>query len=252
MKRYLLAIAALACLLAAVPAWAATMDMQLTPAKIDIGAFYNGETLKVTGTIPERGDLVLRLVGVPEDLHMKQKGKALGLLWMNMGSLEFHNVPNVFRVLSEKPLDQLGDAGADLGLEGLVRLIEVSSQGADGEAMVHELIKLKRSEKLYAENTAEFTRTPAQDGVASFAAELHTPSRLSPGEYAVEAYVIDNGTVSAQSVQSVDVELTGLPKFISNLAFGHGALFGVLAVVAALLAGLAIGLIFQGGSKGAH
>ena len=42
----------------------------------------------------------------------------------------------------------------------------------------------------------------------------------------------------------------GASDLLLQIAFGHGALYGVLATLIALLAGLAIGLVFQ--SKGAH
>ncbi|MGO9531585.1 MAG: TIGR02186 family protein, partial [Syntrophobacteraceae bacterium] len=61
---------------------------------------------------------------------------------------------------------------------------------------------------------------------------------------------IRNGEVIARAEQPLTVNLVGFPALLAQLAFGHAALYGILATLIALLAGLAVGLIFQG--KGAH
>jgi len=66
----------------------------------------------------------------------------------------------------------------------------------------------------------------------------------------VEAVALRGGAVVARSSRQTSVQLTGAPKMLDDLAFDHGALYGVLATIIALLAGLAVGLVFQ--SKGAH
>ena len=64
-------------------------DLSIAPRVVDIGAFYNGEILRVSGKIPAGSDVVLRFMGPPQEMHLKRKGKAFGVLWMNMGSLTF-------------------------------------------------------------------------------------------------------------------------------------------------------------------
>lgn len=246
-----IAILVLALLLAA-PAMAATIDLKLEPRDIQIGTFYDGGTVHVEGSIPEGAEVVLRFAGQPQELRMKKKGKALGLLWMNLGSLTFDNTPNVFLVSSSKPLEEMSGEAANLGLEGLTKSIEVTPAEADEDAMLHELLKLKKSEKLYAERTGEIVMGQTTDGVTAFTADLRVPSRLAPGKYELSAYALKDGAIVAQGGDAVTAELVALPRFISDMAFGHSALFGVLAAIAAILGGLVIGWIFQGSAKGAH
>jgi len=94
------------------------------------------------------------------------------------------------------------------------------------------------------------TYGPASDGKRSFTAEIPIPSRLSPGAYLVELIAVRDGSIIARAEQPVTANLVGFPALLSNLAFGHAALYGILATVMAVLAGLAIGIVFQ--SRGAH
>ena len=64
-------------------------------------------------------------------------------------------------------------------------------------------------------------------------------------------YAVSAGEVRAQASQPLEVKMVGLPALLSSFAFQNGALYGLFAVVVALLAGLVIGVVFSG-SKGAH
>ena len=64
------------------------------------------------------------------------------------------------------------------------------------------------------------------------------------------AYADYDYVVIARAEQPLAVNLVGFPALLSRLAFGHSLLYGILATLIALLAGLGIGLIFQ--SRGAH
>jgi hypothetical protein len=66
----------------------------------------------------------------------------------------------------------------------------------------------------------------------------------------VELDAVRNGEVIARAEQPVTVSLVGFPALLAGLAFGHSALYGILATIIALLAGLGIGLVFQG--RGGH
>ncbi len=43
------------------------------------------------------------------------------------------------------------------------------------------------------------------------------------------------------------VEMVGFPALLAKLAYQHGAAYGVLAVVIAIVTGFAMGFLFKGG-----
>jgi len=232
-----------------------TAQLSVTPQLVEIGTFFDGASLIATGTVPATSHVVVRFLGSSCDLHMKQKGKLFGIMWMNLASLIFRGVPNVCIVSSAKDFDSLAEANEgfavnSLRLAGIKDNARIESNGSDQTKAFEELIKLKNLEGLYLETSGNISYGEADNGQKSFRAQIHVPSRLSPGSYIVELTALSDGKIVARAEQPVKVNLVGFPALLANLAFGHSALYGLLATVIALLAGLAIGMIFD--SKGAH
>jgi len=258
MKTKSVLLAALLCLFAGVPVCAQdTIRMTVTPQVIDIGAFYNGTTITATGTVPADSLVIVRFLGDSCDLHMKQKGKLFGIMWMNLDSLIFKGVPSVCIVSSAQDFDQLANkagteasAIASLRLSSIKQNTRIESNGNNQAEAFEELIKLKSHEGLYLETSGNISYGEAAEGQKSFRADIPIPSRLAPGSYVVELAAVSGGEIVVRSEQPVTVNLVGFPALLSRLAFGHAALYGILATVIALLAGLAIGMVFD--SKGAH
>ncbi len=235
---------------AALPAAAAEIRLETRPGSVEIGALYDGETLHVEGAAPAGSEVVLLFHGAAKDQHMKQKGRALGLLWMNLGSLSFEAVPGVYLVTASKPLADLGPAARPFTLEGVRETFKVEPVEADTPENRAEFVKLKAAEGLYRETSEGVILGADQGAERTFQTDIRLPSRLAPGVYAVEAVALKDGQVAAQGRATVEARLIGTPSLLSDMAFGHAALYGVLATVIAILAGLGIGLVFQ--SKGAH
>ena len=253
MRRALLLTLALALLLplAARPAHAADAGLAVSPPAIAIDALYDGAYLTVSGRAPAGADVVVRFTGEPDEIHMKEKGKALGLLWMNLDSLTFSGVPRVCLIQSTRPMADLGGAGEELGLAGVAAGFGVESGHGDKHYLLPELVKLKEQEGLYRETAGQVELGPESGGTQAFTAKVFTPSRLSPGEYRVEAFAVRHGAITARLSAPVHASLAGAPAFLANLAFNHGAWYGVLASIIAILGGLLIGMVFQS-KGGAH
>ena len=261
MKRHhLMILTGFICLLMQTSLWAQEpMGLSVSPQSITIGTNYNGTTVIVSGKIPEDCDAVAVVTGDRKELHLKEKGKALGVLWMNMGTLTYHNVPNVFIVSSAKKIaDMAGQVGDDvssvknIGLDGLSKLITVEAKNLSPETAISELLKLKKNDGLYQEQTGNISYAASAQGYKTFRINVAIPSRLSPGTYTVNVCTIKNGQIIDRADTKIDAKLTGAPAFLSTLAFGHSLLYGILATLIAIIGGLIIGFIFQGAKGGAH
>ena len=244
------ACAALLGLAVAGSAWAAEVRVTSSPDQIQMDARYDGTTLRVSGEIPAGSDVVVRLVGAPESVHLREKGKVFGLLWMNVGTVEFENVPRIYLAAASRGFGELGAAGAALRVDGLRgSIVQPHPASTEGLDAVSELLRLKAENGLYAESSQPI-RLEDKDGARTFTASMSVPSALSPGEYALEAVAVQDGAVLGSATAPVRAQLVGLPAWLSHMAFDNGLLYGVLATIIALLSGLAIGMVFQ--SKGAH
>lgn len=230
---------------------AAPLSMTVAPANIHMGARFDGTTLTVSGTVPAGSDVILRFTGAPEDLHLRQKGKVFGLLWMNTGTVHLKNVPKICLLDSSRPLTELGAAGSSLELAGLKSDIAVEKGGnAEESEVIHELLLLKKHDHLYSERTNSVVLGPDTADGRTFTAGIRIPSAVAPAHYTLELFAVHDGAISSRQTTDVTAELTGFPRWLSTLAFSNGLLYGILATIIAVVSGLAIGLVFQ--SKGAH
>ncbi len=230
------------------------IGLSVEPRAIEIGTFYDGTTLTVSGRIPLENRVVIQFSGERAEFSMKQKTKVGGLVWMNTGSVVFKQAPSVLLVFSGLDLkkSQEKPGRADFfSLASLKKTIRVEAGDKVEGDMVGELIKLKQKEGLYREVTGHITYEKAADGLKAFRAVIPIPSRLKPGVYTVEAAVLGKGgEVAAREGQKLEARLAGLPALMAALAFNHSIVYGIFATLIALFAGLGIGLVFQG--KGAH
>ena len=79
------------------------------------------------------------------------------------------------------------------------------------------------------------------------AATFPLPTNTKPGTYKVCLSVIQDGKVVNQTCTDLTVALVGFPAFLATLAYQHGAAYGVIAVVIAIITGFAMGFLFKGG-----
>jgi uncharacterized protein (TIGR02186 family) len=252
--RHILSLAALLCLLAALPGQTRAEDgpvsLSATPKTIAINSLYDGTDLTITGRIPAASQLVVRLVGEPTTFTMKEKGKVFGLLWMNLDKVTFGDAPKVFLVAASAQTS--GETLAKLGVPGLADRITVATQNGNKASLVAEFLKYQKAEKLYRENAGQVTLGPDTGETRTFSAVLHMPSRLSPGTYTVEALAVKDGLVTAQAESPIAAAFVGAPAFLADMAFGHGTLYGILSSIIAIVGGLVVSRIFSGSKSGAH
>ncbi|WP_321492807.1 TIGR02186 family protein [uncultured Desulfobacter sp.] len=224
----------------------------VTPSSIDIGASFNGINIKVQGTIPQDADAVVRFKSEARDVALKEKGKAMGILWMNKGKVTFHHCPDIFMVATPASLPQESDQwkGLGLGISSLEDQIEIVPAPENKTFLFDEFVKLKSKHGAYSSGFGNVTYQAVSQGVKPFSADISVPSGLKPGSYQVEVFTVKNGAVESKAETSVTVEEVGFPKFLSSLAFGKPLLYGIVSVIIALAAGLLTGLIFQGSNEG--
>jgi uncharacterized protein (TIGR02186 family) len=229
---------------------AADIQMTVTPDQVLKGATYNGQQIQVTGTLPAEASVIIRVTGQVEHRKLKKKGRALGILWMNQGAVEIADVPSVFLFYPPEGWKGLKTA-AGLGLDAVRDAARIESEGEEDATLFDEFVKLKQKSGLYG-TFPGLVEYGAQDGSEkTFQCTLSMPSALPTGTYQLEAVAVKDDAVVARTTLEMQAMETGMPAFISSLAFDHGTLYGVLAVLIAVIAGLLTGVLFKGG-KGAH
>lgn len=251
------AVAVTAAAMIALPAAAqAALTCQVSPTKVPITVSYHGAKLTISGQSALNDELVLKVSTPPMDAAMKYKGKAAGLFWMKKGTMEFKGVPQVYLVNSTAKLNLiLSDAERQryqLGYDAMGNAVKVEdSKGQPVERKwFDEFIRFKEKEMVYNIQEGTITRKHGENG-NTFEVVVDWPYQAAPGVYNVEVLAVNGGKVVDKAATTFEVERTGLTAALSKMAVDQAALYGIMAVVIAMMAGFAVGVIFKKGG-GSH
>lgn len=242
-------------LLGVQPAQAITCEV--SPKEIPITMLYHGAKLTISGQSAASDDLVLKISTDPHDTAMKRYGKVGGVIWMKNSTLEFKGVPAVYLLNTTADLNRILDdasrAEYQLGYDALGKAVTIEDK--KGDAVEHDkwfdhFIRFKQKEAVYNIQQGTITRQHGEKG-NTFEIVVDWPYQAAPGTYNVELLAVNNGKVVDKASTSFEVKREGMVASLSKMAIDQALLYGIMAVIVALAAGLAVGAIFKKGG-GAH
>lgn len=237
-----------ACLLLLLGAVAAPLpargDLRLTasPAEIREGLFWSGGTLRVRGEVGPGDLVVVRVLGeVREETWVLRQRH--GPFWLPAERAVLEDAPQVYLLQSERPLAELllpmeaeeaglGEGALEKGL-GLL---------GDRSYLVSELFRRWRASGRLA---------VVEDGVfregGRFQTTFALPARLPEGFLRIEAFACREGRMRDRCATEVPVRRVGLAALLAGGARHHPVLYGLGAVLLALVLGLLVGVLFPRG-----
>ncbi len=118
---------------------------------------------------------------------------------------------------------------------------------AERQEFLKQFLELKESEQIYASWPGALKLKAAAGAESAVTASFPLPTNTRPGAYKVCLSVIQDGKAVSNTCTDLKVEMVGFPAWLAQLAYQHGAAYGVLAVVIAIVTGFAMGFIFKGG-----
>jgi uncharacterized protein (TIGR02186 family) len=234
----------------------AMTELSLEPSEIRAGMFFDGATFRVSALVPEGMGITISCVGATESVTLNRKGKALGLIWMNVGEVEFDAAPDLYLLHASGELSRMAEASVletlGVGYAALEHRITVKGAEGDEGRFFRELVSLKESEGLYSFSESAVEEEAQADGMVRVRTDLHLSPKTPPGEYQVLIHGFREGVGSLLGTAPIRVEQVGMAASIRNLAMEHGLSYGILAVAVAILVGLLTGVLFGLGTKKAH
>lgn len=244
-------------LLAALPAFAqggpaaapppASLVAELSQSKVEITTGFSGTEILVFGATdrtlgPGLDEILILAEGPAQRLVVRRKINVLGL-WINGPSAEFIAVPSFYAVAGTRPVALMLPApqrqAAHVGVENLTlrttRAVEPEFRQA--------LVDLKSAADLWSDEEASVEIT----GARLFHARLPVPATVAPGHYNIAVLLVREGRIVARQEMPLTVERAGTAARINDLAHEQGALYGLLCIAAAALAGWLGSVIFRRG-----
>jgi len=221
--------------------------LTIEPQAVDIGAFFNGKRLEITGEIPSSGDLLVELTGPAVDSTYDVQGQ-LGPFWMTTDKVELKDAPRMYILLLPSG-EEWPRRAASLGwgLESLESRISISQTQLSKDDVFGMFIDTKRAEGKYAEVAGAISYAAAAGGRKRFTAVCELPPSTAPGKYMIKVSVLDGGKQVDDLSTELDIQEVGFVKFVHDLAMGRGLIYGILAVIIALATGMIMALVLKGG-----
>ena len=230
------------------PSAAAGPELNLLPNTVDIGTFYDGATVVIKGTIPQGTNAVVEVVGSEAAVHLLRKGRRAGL-WMSVGEIEVTHAPSLYMLLSSSPkIPELTGKETPWGYAALSRQVKFRGKLTAGEQgkFFDEFMGLKKDELLYRLLPGALKTGAPREGQVAISGKLPLPAKVPRGQYQVRLAVVKDGRLLAQKDTSLTVKMVGFPAWLFTMAQQQGALYGVLAVVIAIVTGFIMGVLFKG------
>ncbi|OAG26750.1 TIGR02186 family protein [Thermodesulfatator autotrophicus] len=253
-KKLFLFVFIVAILLIRLPKAQATLSFKVVPNYIPIHFFYNGKDFEISGHTDYTADYIIIIKDKSEKkLVLRRKGKVKGLFWMNVGEISFEPIPIVYMVFTDKPIDKILNKEEQkkygIGYTALFDGVKIEGvPESQRTKWIREFIKFKEHLKLYRQNINSIKVETGKSG-SDFILHTHWPFQVPPDNYTVTVYAIKNGQIVETSTNIIKVQKVGLLKKITELALKKPALYGIIAILIAIIAGLGVGMIFGGKSK---
>jgi uncharacterized protein (TIGR02186 family) len=217
----------------------------ISTREISIQSNFTGIEIVLFGSIdfsrapaPDEGpyDVIMVIRGPNEPVVVRRKERLAGI-WVNGAAETFSAVPGFYAVLASRPLRAVTT-------EGTLRKLGVGFANVDlgkaegGEAPDNgfraALIRIRKEHNLFQE---------ADEGVSFigrslFRGSVDLPANVPIGRYTSQVYLFRDGKMLSQSQGSLQVHKVGFERIVYMLAYRRPFLYGLLAVLMAMTAGL--------------
>jgi len=227
---------------------AAPVSVNVSPATIEMRTFYNGADVRVEGSAPAGSDVLVIVRGAAKDEFFNRKGRK-GPIWVNADKLKISGAPSLFLSFSSRELNSILDRPSinehkldELSIKNGIQC--VAESGSPDKAYLETIrsnyLKLKGQEGSYRAISSSVKLSEAASGARQYRLEIPWPRKAPPGSYHIEVYACRNRAVIGRAEAPLRLVEAGFPAWVAALSHDHSFLYGLLAVIAATIAGFGI------------
>ncbi len=236
-------MAALATFAATISSRAADLAVDLSDHLIAITAGFSGTDLLLFGATEGEGDVVVVVRGPPTTVAVREKVRMAGI-WVNGPSTDFADVPSLYIVRANRPLDEILGVemrrALSIGFDAFIARPAEPLRPGESLPFREALIRLKRENGLYSDETGiEFV----DDRL--FRTNIRFPASVATGDYRVDVYLVRDGRVVNTRTTPLQVTKAGVGAAMYDFAHQYSALYGIIAIFMALFAGWLANAMFR-------
>jgi len=216
------------------PARAQALVADLTNHLIAITTGFTGTEVVLFGAIEGEGDVVVVVRGPETAVEVRRKERTAGI-WLNRSDMTFADVPSFYTVASTRPLEQLArpEVLERNRIGSTISPSRRSTRRRSSRQFRQALIRNKQRDGLWPSQVGTVTFV----GSRLFRTTVSFPANVPTGSYQVSVFLLRNGQVQGAQTTPLLVSQLGLSADIVDFAYRRAAIYGVVAVLVAAVAG---------------
>ncbi len=230
-----------------IPADAARDDalaIDLSQDLVGISTSFSGANVLLFGATEGEGDVIVVVRSPNSQVIVRRKDRVAGI-WVNANELVFDDAPGFYHVAASAPLDELLpepelDAN-QIGTEHIAFNPHFLLPLDQEEAFRAALVRNKQRTGLY---TQGLERVDFR-GHRLFRTHVALPANVPTGDYQVTVYLVTDREIANVSKSVLEVRKVGFGAKLTEFAFEQSPIYGLIAIVIALIAGWFAGFVFR-------
>ncbi len=222
-----------------------TLVADLSQHLVGITTGFAGAEVLLFGAVEGHGDVVVITRGPERPAVMHRKSRILGV-WVNTASLTFDRVPSFYGIASSRPLEEIAPATVlarhEMGVEHLrLELARAKASPNVAAEWRDGLVRNFQRAGLYTTSVRNVTFL----GNRLFRTRISLPANVPTGTYQVQVFLIVDGRVVSAQTTPLSVSKVGGEAVVFDFAYKQPAIYGLIAIALALMAGWLAHLAFR-------
>lgn len=188
--------------------------------------------------------------GTPAPVIARRKANVAGL-WINADSVRFDHVPSYYAITSTRPVEEIADPQVldkyRIGFDNVhmqVAAEQPQLSPKELDLFRKAVVRLKQKDQLYQKKETGV----AFIGRSLFRSTISLPANVPVGPLVTHTYLFKDGRMLSKHTNRVMLQREGLERYLHNFAFEYPLLYGIFAVLTAVVAGLVASAVFKRGS----
>lgn len=215
--------------------------VDLSDDVIAITAGFSGSEVLAFGATDGDGDVIVVVRGPPNDLVVRRKERILGI-WANRAQAHFIGVPSYYQLAASAPVAELLAPEVlrdkEIGLDHLN--LPIVGEGDDGAGFRAGLVRQQTGRGLYSDGgQVSFVDNRL------FRTRVAFPASVQPGAYLAQVFLVRDKQIVGTTTTRLHVSRFGFEARMFDFAHEQSALYGLVAIAIALVAGWFAGFVFR-------
>lgn len=222
----------------------------LSHHSVSLSTSFSGSQLFIYGAIDTADhdvndlDVIVAVTGPGQRVQVRKKERRFGI-WVNGKGVEIDHAPSFYAVATtgsfRDTLSWTEDQRHRVGLNQVIRLIDAPDWVENREDYREAVARIREGQGLYSINEGT---VKVIDGTL-FETQISLPANLVEGDYKARFFLTHAGNVLDVFEDRVEVRRAGVGRLLYSSAQEQPALYGIAAIIVALIAGWLASAFFR-------